>query len=177
MMDASLVVSIVAAGIAGGSAVFAFRSEREARRSNDIGVLEFLREYRESEASRRYVFRELANGNDPSLGISGLPDDAREHVVAVCHYLDHLGFLVDRGIVSGPSVAGLLGESVLRSWEELAPSIKAERQARAGDYAEYFEDLAAAVLDTDPRAVRKHLRSVPSDAVLPRAIVHRDDHR
>ena len=63
VMDASLVVSVVAAGIAGASALFAFRSDREARKSNDIAVLDFLREYRESETSRCYVFRQLASQN------------------------------------------------------------------------------------------------------------------
>lgn len=166
MFDASLIVSIFAAVIAGASAALAFRSEREARRANDIAVLDFLREYRTAEPSRRYVFRELAREQPTHVRIADLPAEPREHALTVCHYLDHLGFLVDRGIVDQEGVAGLLGESVLRAWEVLAPYIRSERDARGTDYAAYFEDLAGRIRRLDPPSKRKQLLRIPIDVEL-----------
>jgi hypothetical protein len=175
MLDASLIVSILAAVIAGASAAFAFRSEREARRANDIAVLDFLREYRAAEPSRRYVFRELAREQPSPLRIADLPDEPREHAFTVCHYLDHLGFLVDHRIVDQEGVAGLLGESVLRAWEVLAPYIRSERDARGTDYAAYFEDLAERIRRLDPASKRKQLLRVSTDIeLLPPQTDHRD---
>src|SRR5581483_12281856 len=166
MLDASLIVSIFAAVIAGVSAAFAFRSEREARRTNDIAVLEFLREYRAAEPSRRYVFRELAAAHPSPVRIADLPDMPREHAFTVCHYLDHLGFLVDHGIIDQEGVAGLLGESVLRAWEVLGPYIRSERDARGTDYAAYFEDLAERIRRLDLPSMRTQLLRIPTDVEL-----------
>jgi hypothetical protein len=162
MLDASLIVSILAALVAGVSAAFAFRSERESRRANDIAVLEFLREYREAERSRRYVFRELATEHPSPVRIADLPDKPRDHALTVCHYLDHLGFLVDHRIVDQEGVAGLMGESILRAWEVLAPYIGSEREARGTDYAAYFEDLAERIRRLDPPTERKRLLRMPA---------------
>lgn len=166
MLEASLIVSILAALIAGASAAFAFRSEREARRANDIAVLDFLREYRAAEPSRRYVFRELAREHPSPIRIANLPDGPREHAFTVCHYLDHLGFLVDHRIVDQEGVAGLLGESVLRAWAVLDPYIRSERDARGTEYAAYFEDLAERIRRLDPSSERKHLLQIPSGVDL-----------
>jgi hypothetical protein len=166
-MDASLVVSVMAVTVAVASGVVALLSQREARKSNDLAILEALREYREIEASRRFVFRELAQRNNPALGITRLDEESRKHVVAVCHYLDHLGFLVDSSVVKREAIAGLLGESVLRCWKDLRPFIEAERRERDGEYAQYFENLAAEVLEADPKKVRSHLRRMSREAALP----------
>src|SRR5262245_27543784 len=138
-MDASLVISVGALGLAGASAFYADRTLREARKANALPtLLEFVQEYRRYEADRRYLLRDLRNEHDPKVGISGLPNDARERVVRVQHYLDQLGLLVDQQLVDAGAVAGFMGESVLRSWQALSPYITAERDIRGEDYAEYF---------------------------------------
>ena len=113
------------------------------------GYLEFFREYRKYEPDRRFVLRRLKY-LDHHLGISELPDDARSQVVSVCHYLDHLGFLVDRRVIDLKDVDRLMGTSVLYCWEELEPFIVEERRSRAArrrpgepsgvdDYAPYLD--------------------------------------
>jgi hypothetical protein len=146
MIDPSVLVSIAAVCAAAASAFYAGRALREARKANAVpALLDFVRECRQYEPDRRSVLRHLRDEHDPRLGISGLPDEAREHVIRVCHYLDQLGILVDQRIVDPEAVAGFMGESILVSWRALAPYIKGERAARKRDYVSYFEDLAAQV--------------------------------
>lgn len=168
---ATLVVSIVAAVATVLLAIFGIPALRAARKANALpGYLDFFREYRRYEPDRRYVLRDLRY-LDSSLGISQLPAGAREHVVNVCHYLDHLGFLVQRKMVDLEAVAGLMGHSVLVCWVALAPYIKCERERRSTDYARYFEDLVARVYETPIRALYRNLEPVPVNAKLPHAVV------
>lgn len=164
MVDTSVLISVAAAVAAVGSAIYAGRTLREARKANKIpALLDFLREYRSYEPDRRYVFRTLDEECEPGAGISTLPDDARRHVTRVAHYLDQLGFLVDQRLIDPHAVAGFMGPSVLRSWEVLAPYIRQERAARGSPaYSRYFEDLAARVLAIDPESVVATLRTMPS---------------
>jgi hypothetical protein len=141
-----------------------------ARQANALrGYLDFFREYRQYEPDRRYVLRHLRE-HDPDLGITDLGDDPRGHVVNVCHYLDHLGFLVDQRMVDLEAVDRLMGNSVLACWLELEPYIQRERRRRADwrrpgelptpeDYAPYFNRLV------------EQLRARRGDADLPSAFV------
>ena len=138
-----------------------------ADENRPAGYLDFFREYRQYEPDRRYVLRRLRD-HDPDLGISELPDEARKHVVNVCHYLDHLGFLVDQRMIDLEAVDRLMGNSVLACGRELEPYIERERRRRAErrrpgepptpeDYAPYFDRLV------------EQLRDRRGDAELPRA--------
>lgn len=143
-----------------------------ARKANALrGYLDFFREYRQYEPDRRYVLRDLRHHNS-SLGISELPDEARVPVVSVCHYLDHLGFLVHRKMIDLDAVARLMGYSVLVCWTALAPYIERERERRPSpDYARYFEYLVARVYATPIRAIYRELEQVPVNAELPCAVL------
>jgi hypothetical protein len=115
----------------------------EARKANALpGYLEFFREYRQYEPDRRYVVLHLRD-HPRERGVSGLPREARNHVVNVCHYLDDLGFLVQRGMVDLDAVVGLMGHSVLVSWGALRPYIYKERELRSSTSAQYYEHLVA----------------------------------
>ena len=100
-----------------------------------------------------------------------MPDDARGHVGTVCNYLEQLGLLLDRRLVEPEAVAGLMGESILRCWQELAPCIRQERAARGGDYAPYFEALVEAVWAIGPSVARRRLRRLPPGAQSATSIV------
>jgi hypothetical protein len=173
-MDASFIVSSVAAAVAMFSAGIAVQANQEVRRANHLAIQDSLREWRELDASRRFVLQELRKRDASVVGITGLDEGARKHAVAVCHFLDHLGFLVDRGVVRRDDVAGLLGEAVLRNWSALSDFIREERRLRNSEYSQYFEHLAAEVLRTDPVEIRRHLRRVPRDATLPRILPGRE---
>jgi hypothetical protein len=176
VMDVSIAVSVGAIIVAAVSAVYAGQTVRETRKANAVpALLDFLREYRRYESERRYVLRELSDECDPRLGVTGLPDSARKQVLAVCHYLDQLGLLVDQGLVNPEAVTGFMGESVLRNWRARAPYIDTERKLRNEDYAKYFESLVARVLAIGPRVARKRLQSVPADAHLPAPLLSQAD--
>lgn len=168
----ALVASIVAAVGAALLAIFGIPALLAARKANVLrGYLDFFREYRRYEPDRRYVLRELRH-HQPSHGISELPAEAREPVVNVCHYLDHLGFLVHRKMIDLDAVARLMGYSVLVCWTALAPYIARERERRPSpDYARYFEYLVARVYATPIRALYRELEQVPVNAELPCAVL------
>jgi hypothetical protein len=106
-------------------------------------MLEFLSQYRDTEADRRFIIRELQKAAEPELGISELPEGIRQRVVNVSHYLDHLGVLVDRELVDATVVYGFMGPSVVRLWSILSPYIEAEAERRReAEYQDYFRRLA-----------------------------------
>ena len=172
---AALVISIVAAVGTVLLAIFGIPALLAARKANALrGYLDFFREYRRYEPDRRYVLRDLRH-HKSSLGISELPEEARKPVVNVCHYLDHLGFLVHRKMIDLDAVAGLMGHSVLVCWDALEPYIERERERRpTPDYARYFEDLVARVYATPIQALYRELERVPVNAKLPSAVLPGD---
>ena len=179
MPDASLIVSVIAAGVSTASASFTFANLREARKANAKALVDFIREYRDYEPDRRVVIRELRK-QDPQLGTSELPDGIREEVNHVCHYLDHLGFLVAKGVVAAEDVAGLMGHSILVTWGALRPYIVVERQRRDRDYAPYLEHLAEAMYAAPIEALHRRLQHISPTAKLPSPVVDAptgDDHR
>jgi hypothetical protein len=173
-LDAGVTVAIVTAAVSAAlsllSLFLAGRANIESKRANHLTVLDFLREYRDAEDSRRYVFRELSAVTDPALGISALPDGARVPVIRVFHFLDHLGFLVSSGIIDQVAVSRLMGLSVLRSWKVLGPYIEREREARnQPDCGVYFEDLTERLRCLQGKTAKRHRRllRVPANADLP----------
>ena len=173
MVWASLGISIGAAVFAGFSALFAWRQVGEAGRLNALPVLvDLLQEFRGLDPERRFIFQTLPSYS-PSLGISRLPDDARENVLRVYRFMEQFGLLVREGVVRPEVASGFMRMPILRTWAALKPYIEAERVARREPFGEFSEDLAARVLEVDWPSLLKHLRSVPPDAELP-AIHFRD---
>jgi hypothetical protein len=178
---ASLVVAIVAAAAAIVAAVAAGGLAWYTRKGIALpGYLEFFQEYRQYEPDRRYVILDLCE-HDKRLGVAGLPAEARKHVVNVCHYLDHLGFLVHRRMISLDAVERLMGDSVLVTWGALRPYIGCERAERDRPYAAYYEDLVAKVYARKNRArwrlgkgfherYARKLWKLPPDAKLPKVV-------
>ena len=85
--------------------------------------------------------------------------------MAVAHYLNQLGFLVELNVVDAEHVAAIMGPSVLLLWEKLEPYIAAERhkrvgQGRDGGYAEFFERLAEKLERIQPARARRRLTDV-----------------
>lgn len=170
MPDASLIVSIVALGVSTASASFTFANLREARKANAKALVDFMREYRDYEPDRRLLIRELRK-HPSRLGTSELPDCIREEVNHVCHYLDHLGFLVAKGVVKPEDVAGLMGHSILVTWGVLRPYIMVERQKRDRDYAPYLEHLSEAMYAAPINAIHRRLQHLSPTAKLPAPII------
>jgi hypothetical protein len=97
--------------------------------------------------------------------MKGLPDDVAVAAFQVSQYLDNLGVLVARGLLSAELAAGFLGDSILRMWRMLAPFIVRERELRTPPhYQHYFEHLAATVQRVDPTRARAKLRTYAGSA-------------
>ncbi len=145
-MDAATKVSLLAVAVAIATAIYAIR---EAVKANRITVLAgFLSEYRELEPQRYFVLNDLPK---TPVRISGLPGDARQKAVAVAYYLDNLGLLVEKGLVSPTDIIQLVGGSIQRQYEKLGPFIELERKARPEPiYMRGFEHLAALAQDQEP---------------------------
>jgi hypothetical protein len=169
MIVAGFVVSLASVLIAGSAAVFAYRQVAAARVANALPVvLGLLGEFEQTRAERYFVMNDLAR-NPAELGVWGLPDEAREKVLRVLHYLDHLGLLVDRKLADDEAIAGFVGGAVISLWKALAPYVEAEREKRRRDrdqvdagYQRYFEDLAARMVKLDPPEIRSHLQRFTS---------------
>jgi hypothetical protein len=102
-------------------------------------LLDFLREYRGLRRSRRFVITSL-HAFDPTDGVSNLPDNAREPVEEVIHYLEHLCLLINSRLISAKTVDRYMGGSVRRCWEQLEPFVSGERRHRGDQlYARYLE--------------------------------------
>jgi hypothetical protein len=170
----TILVAVLAVGVAVVSALIAWSSARqakianthaqasvaEAKVANGVAVLaDFLREFRNMEPARRLIIRELPKV--PVAPLAELDDEFRVPATQVCFYLDALGLLVRRGLVDKDPVYSILGKPIERSWERLAPFIEAERARRDEKrYMRGFEDLAAGArefdYDTDIECLRRY---------------------
>jgi hypothetical protein len=168
---ASIVLSIVSVAIAIAAVRYARASAREARLANEFPIfLELLRDYRELEPDRKYVFTQLASDcPDASIGIRGLPPEIHDKVVGISHFPDQLGLLVQRDLANPDSIAGFIGGSILRMWAAIGPFIYAEAKLRDESYQRYFEDLAERVragTDKRKRSYKVLRRLDPSSPAL-----------
>jgi hypothetical protein len=153
---AGLILSVIAIVLTAASAWYAHSTVKQAQIANAFsGVGGIFAQYRNIEASRRFVLRELQSACSPEFGVSELPDEAREHVIRVLHFLDHLGVLVDRGLLDKSTVSAFMGGSVLRLWHALSAYVEVERGRRDEEgYQVYFEQLAVMMSEDDRR--KKH---------------------
>jgi hypothetical protein len=149
------------------SAWLAIRQLRYARHANHLPfAAEMLREFRDPTFIRAqcYIEQELAKDCDPSLGISGLPLEAKEKVTHVASFYQSVAALAVFDIVDREKIVFMLGRRALCSWNFLAPYIQAERSTLSPGATLYslFEDLAAraAVSNNSEMVRRLDLQSV-----------------
>jgi hypothetical protein len=144
--------------IATAAVRFSRASAREARRTNEFpALLELLRDYRRLELDRAYIVIEFPTEfPDPSIGIKGLPPETRARVLRVSHFLDQLGLLVHLDLADLVSLAGYMGNSILRIWSRIGPFIYAEEDLRGEPYQRYFEALAHRVLASTDQRMRSY---------------------
>ena len=156
---AALAISVAALIVSG---VLAVRQSSMMRHGNEMPVLvDLMQELRspEFQKSADYLIHTLAADNDPSLGCSNLPQDARLAVGTVSMFFTSLGALVAHDIADEAIVVTLFGFRANRAWTILEPYIHREREIR-GDpfYAVPFEDLVCRVRDGWPPDHRYRLR-------------------
>lgn len=160
----ALAIAIVALIVAAIAAAISGWQLREARKANAFpAVVDLFREYRAEEmvAARRLLSEELKE-IDPPCAVRDLPDHLAQAVLRVSHFLDNLGVLLAHSLIQPHIVAGFLGTSAKRIWQDLLPFIELERELRpSGVYVEYFEHLVATLEVVRPEDVRSDLRKPP----------------
>ena len=117
----SLVIAIAAVVVSTATMIVVALQVAEARKANALpATIDLFREYRsaEMEKARRLLADRLPD-LDPATGMKGLPDDVAVAAFQVSQYLDNLGVLVARGLLSAELAAGFLGERD-RTWRSRA---------------------------------------------------------
>jgi hypothetical protein len=148
---ASLLASLLALGV---SAYLVIRQSALMRHANEVPLLmEAFKEYRSAEFQRNeyYVVHRLRQAHDPSLGFTGLPEEARIAAQALLAFFNVLGTLVVFDMADEAMIVPFFGFRVKTAWAALEPYIVEERKNRDDDFfASFFEDLAQRVRDNHP---------------------------
>jgi len=117
------------------SAIYAARQVKVAARATQLdAMLRILERYRDAEflAASNFVLRELPQRlEDPvfrsEVARAAIETDKPWHVVL--RLLNETGVYVELGLLEGPPIYYLLGDTLVLLWQALAPVIDIERQA------------------------------------------------
>jgi hypothetical protein len=137
-------ISIASVLIAVVALVYSARQVQLMRRQNLLPVaLDFFREARTPEwfVARDWIIKHLAAEYSPDLGVSGLPEPAREHVRKVGFFYDNLGVFVAYRVVEENLVLDFFGVGMNEVWAIVEPFIRREEQIRKMHYMAFFNDL------------------------------------
>jgi hypothetical protein len=124
--------------------VYSARQIQLMRRQNLLPVaLDFFREARTPEwfVARDWIIKHLAAECSPELGVSGLPEPARDHVRKVGFFYDNLGVFVAYRVVEQNLVLDFFGVGMNEVWTIVEPFIRREEQIREMHYMAFFNDL------------------------------------
>ncbi|MFG2128978.1 hypothetical protein ACGFNV_14435 [Streptomyces sp. NPDC048751] len=105
------------------------------RRSNQLpAYVDLLADFRSAEFHERYSFvtQRLLAEYDPTLGLSGLPNDVRRQVYDIVYYYQNISVLRLADIVDDEMVA-LLRIRVVKVWDAVAPFVLREREVMGTD--------------------------------------------
>jgi hypothetical protein len=149
------------------SVVAALVQLRHIRAGNQLqGLLSLERDFREPEvqAALSYVQSQLGQRlEDPlyrrQLAAIGFIDPALHPEMIACNWLNEMGTLVKRGLVSEDTFMDLFARLIVHSWGQLAPAIAIMRRTRGPLQYHDFEFLAArasAWLKKNPQGMSPH---------------------
>jgi hypothetical protein len=151
----SLAVAVAAVAVATWQVRAAAQS---AERSNAIPVLaEISREVRSADFRESLII--LLNripDQAPPGGFKGLTPEFREHAYRVCYFIDYLGILANKGIISENTIISWIGTWIMQVWIIMQPCILSERAHRAAEYSPEtpagflpnFENLVRIIMQT-----------------------------
>ncbi|GAA4928816.1 hypothetical protein HD597_004400 [Nonomuraea thailandensis] len=147
-MDSSLLLNLVALFVSvtavAISGIFALRQIRTAEHANHIPVvIDLLTEFRSLKFNEDYYYvcNDLCAQHDPRLGISGLPEDAKEAVYSVAYYFQTFASLIAMRVVDKRATMTLLYRRVVQVWGALEPYVLREREIRGTEGAWLFRIL------------------------------------
>jgi len=130
------------------SSIFSIRQVTYARHANHLPfAAQMLQEWRDPDFVRdeEFVQQRLAAEHEPTLGISGLPLEAKQRVLHILSFYQSVAALAVFDIVDRNKIVFMVGRRALRTWHELEPFIRTDRKNAPPNATMYslFEDLAA----------------------------------
>ncbi len=152
-----IVVSVIAALI----------QLRHIRAGNQLqALLSLERDFRAAplQSALRYIQEELPRKlEDPAyrreLEMIGYIDPATHPEMVACNWLNEMGTLVKRGLVSEDTFMDLFARLIAHCWRQIAPAVAIMRrsrgQAQYHDF-EYLAQRAAAWLERNPQGMSPH---------------------
>ena len=76
-----------------------------------------------------------------SLGPENIPEDVYENMQKVWNSYNHIGYMVNQGMVKEEFVIDVYSGAIIRSWVKLFPIIMNIRKVRGKEFSRYFEEL------------------------------------
>ncbi len=146
-MLASVAALVLSALALGTSTWLAVRQALQQKRSRHLpAYLGLLSEFRSREFNDHYLYvcEKLAQ-HDPSLGISRLPDEARDAVYDIAYYYQIFASLIRTGIVDEDASLAFIHGRVISVWDAISPYVIREREITdcTGHYLlQILEDFA-----------------------------------
>lgn len=150
-----------------GSVIAAMVQLKHIRAGNQLqGLLSLEHDFREPEvqAALSYAQSQLQQRlEDPEyrrqLAAIGFLDPALHPEMIACNWLNEMGTLVKRGLVSEDTFMDLFARLIVHSWGQLSPAIAIMRRTRGPSQYHDFEFLAAragAWLKRNPQGMSPH---------------------
>jgi hypothetical protein len=145
------------------STTIALRQSTIMQHSNLLPILiDLFERFRSPDFKQhfRYVRTELRQNFPPQEhDFDNLPETAERHVAPVVDFFHLVGVLVANGIVDDLLVAGYMGRSVILSWSDLEPYIRAARRKRNDpNLFLFFEHLAYRMTRYPPPTINRLLK-------------------
>lgn len=144
------------------STYIALQHRAMQKRANFIpAYMQIIKEFRtvEFHDNYRYVTTQLQAEHDPTLGISGLPDEARRAVYDIGYFYQGFGMLLLMRILDD-QVLPTMQARIVRVWEAVEPYVKRERelQGLSGLYLmRILEEFAKDAKELPPEVVNMTL--------------------
>jgi hypothetical protein len=149
----AIVLSVLALA---SSTLLAFQQALSMKRANFLPVyVSLLSDMRSVAFHDRYYYlcERLGQEHDPQLGISGLPDDARQAIYDIAYFFQELITFRKLNILDGHVLDTMYGR-IVRVWNGIAPFVERERELK-GDHGPkllcILEDYASDVIEHPPR--------------------------
>jgi hypothetical protein len=124
----AIALSVVALAI---STWLALRQGLLSKRANHMpAYLHLLSEFRSREFNDHYLYvcEKLTREHGAELGISGLPENAREAIYDIAYYYQTFAILVLTRIVDEDIILAFLHWRIVRVWDAIAPYVARERE-------------------------------------------------
>ena len=132
-MSANITAIALSVLALGTSTWLAVRQVLLSKRANHLpAYLHLLSEFRSREFNDHYLYvcEKLTEEHEAALGISGLPENAREAVYDIAYYYQELAILILTRIVDEDVVLAFFHWRIIekRAWEAIAPYVARERE-------------------------------------------------